>query len=90
MEEETDEKRKSYLGLPVTTVAVLLPAAYISNYYGLSRERAIFPILLVISAALFLTRFELKKPQKLGKVVLVIVGVLELVGLILLIGVDPV
>ena len=89
-QDETDEKRKSYLGLPVTTVAVLLPAAYISHYYGFSREKAVFPILLVISAALFLIRFELKKPRVLGKIILVIVGILELVGLILLIGVDPV
>jgi len=87
-QDQTDEKRKSYLGLPVTTVAVLLPAAYILHYFNIFRRRGIFPVLLVITAALFLTRFELKKPQKVGKIILIVLGVLELVGLVLLIGAD--
>lgn len=81
-QKETEETRKVYLGVPVTTVALILPAVYMIYDYGLVNHADVFPILLMILGVGFLTPVEIKKPQKLGKLVILFIGAFELVGVL--------
>lgn len=86
MEEErqakTTEKRKQYEGLPVTTVAVVLPLVYslklcLGKYFYL-----IYGAFLLLIAVAFITKIKIIKPKKTGMIILVCVGLLELVLLV--------
>ena len=81
-QKETAEKRKSYLGVPVTTIAVLLPVFYMVYDYRIYRGVAAFPILLILMGTGFLVPVEIKKPGWAGKFCLVILGIAEMLGMI--------
>lgn len=85
---QTTEKRKSYLGVPVTTVAVVLPLIYMVYDCKLIKNSLCFPILLIILATGFLSPIEIKKPGFIGKIVLVIIGIFEAIGMVLFMGWD--
>lgn len=65
---ETSENRKNYQGLPVTSIAMILPVAYIAKKYV---EKAFdatvysiaFSVLLLIIGFLFVYDFKIKKPN---------------------------
>lgn len=76
-ERQTQESgsREIYLGLPVTSAAVLLPL-FIGGGSCLNLPvKAAAPVLLLCIGAAFLTPFHLKKPGALGKVLLILVGI---------------
>lgn len=75
-QQETDEKRKSYLGVPVTTIAVLLPLIYMI-YGWLMRNVIFFQLLLIVVGVGYLSPIQIKKPETFGKVCIVILGVAE-------------
>lgn len=81
---QTTEKRTSYLGVPVTTIAILLPALYLLYDYKLFRGKAVFLALLVLVAAGFVSPVEIKKPKVIGKIILCVVGFVEAAMMILL------
>lgn len=85
---QTTEKRKSYLGVPVTTVAVVLPLIYMVYDSKLIRTSICFPILLIILGTGFLSPIEIKKPGFIGKIVLIIIGIFEAIGMVLFMGWD--
>ena len=87
---ETCEKRKSYLGVPVTTVAVFLPALYLMYDYHLCRRLLWYPILLICMGVGYLLPVEIKKPGIIGKVGFFLLGILEVLGMILFMGWDAV
>lgn len=93
MEEErqsqTDGKRKFYLGVPVTSIALLLPAVYLLYGYMICRRSACFPILLLLLAIGFLFPVEIRKPDTTGKVVMIAVGILEMLGMLFMLGWKP-
>ena len=82
---KTSESRHEYRGLPVTSVAIVLPAVFIVSYFmGNSRPPIhAAAILLVIMAILFITPFKMLKPHLIGKLVLILVGLIELAMLLL-------
>ena len=82
---QTNESRHEYRGLPVTSVAIVLPAVFIVSYFmGNSRPPIhAAAILLVIMAILFITPFKMLKPHLIGKLVLILVGLIELAMLLL-------
>lgn len=82
----TAERRKSYLGVPVTTIAVLLPAVYLLYDYRICRNTACFPVLLLLAGAGFLLPVEIKKPGIAGKIGILFVGLIEAVGMFLFLG----
>lgn len=84
-QQETDEKRKSYLGVPVTTIAVLLPIVYMI-YGQLVRKHLCFQVLLVFVGIGYLLPVEIKKPGKIGKVCIVILGIAEVLLLLFIAG----
>lgn len=86
-EEERQDReeggRKTYLGLPVTTSALLLPL-----FVGSARlldlpVETIAPWLLAVIAAAFITPFRLKKPGAAGKIALLVCGAAALTVVIL-------
>ena len=70
----TDGSRETYLGLPVTTAALILPIylelAYTIGFNGIR----ISPYVLLTMAVAFLAPFKLKKPAILGKISMVVIG----------------
>lgn len=74
-QKETNEKRKNYEGLPVTTIALIVPALFITKsflgmYFGLA-----YIIVLFLVAAAFVIKFKVKKFGKTGSIVLVAIGI---------------
>lgn len=79
--------REVYLGLPVTTAALLLPLLVgLSKLFGWPAGK-LAPALLVLMAAAFLTPFKLKKPALPAKIGMLLCGGAEL-ALLLLMRVD--
>ena len=80
-EEERQEheggSRTVYLGLPVTTAALILPALLeLGGKLGWP-SGALAPVALLVMAAAFLTPFKLRKPQLPGKAVMLLAGAAE-------------
>ncbi len=82
----TSEKRKSYLGVPVTTIAILLPVVYMLYDNRLHGNTICFPALLILMGAGFLSPVEIKKPGLAGKVCIIIAGIFEILGMIHFMG----
>ena len=78
---QTTEKRKIYMGVPVTTVALLLPLVYMVYEYKVFSHMACFPVFLVLLGIGFLSPIEIKKPGIVGKICMIIIGILETVGI---------
>lgn len=77
-------ERHLYRGLPVTSIALILPAIYdlcsvskrpFSAYVG--------AVILIISGIAFISPFKLVKPNMLGKILLIVVGLGEIVALVM-------
>lgn len=84
---ETADPRQSYLGLPVTSSALILPAVIgFSQIRGWS-ETVLGTVALAGMAAAFLTPFHLKKPELLGKLGMLACGGAGL-AVLLLAGMD--
>lgn len=86
-EEERQDKEETsrtwYQGLPVTTVALLLPAVCLIAS-GLHVKRKILTLaLLFIMSILFLLPIKIKKPHIAGKIGVALLGCLEFVFLLL-------
>lgn len=87
---QTSEKRTSYLGVPVTTIAVLLPAVYLMYDYRFIRQARYFLVMLVITGIGHLAPIEIKKPGLLGKAGILLIGILEALGMLFFMGWDAV
>lgn len=69
-----EKSRETYLGLPVTTTALLLPL-FMSSVQLLKLPPGQFcPWLLLIIAVAFISPFHLKKPKTAGKIILTLCG----------------
>ncbi len=84
----TAGKRKSFLGVPVTTIAILLPIVYMLYDYKVCKNVLCFPILLLLVGAGFLSPVEIKKPGLTGKICIIVIGVFEALGMLLFMGGD--
>lgn len=87
-QKHTREKREVYLGVPITTSAIILPIAYFlysrTNVVG----QWIFPLVLIVLGVGFITGIEIKKPNFVGKIVVVILGIIEMLFVFLFAGAD--
>lgn len=81
-QEQTQERRKSYLGVPVTTIAVLLPAVYLLYDFKLFNNAVCFPIFLLFMGTGCLLPIEIKKPGAVGKIGILLLGFLEVLGML--------
>lgn len=74
-QDEHSDSRKHYLGLPVTTAALIVPFIIsLGNIFCLPLNHVATWLLLVVAAA-FLTPFRMKKAGALGKLAMIIGGV---------------
>ena len=89
-QQQTTERRKVYLGLPVTTIALMLPAVHIAFDCGVFKNKLVYLILLLFVMIGFVSPFEIKKPNTLGKIGILILGILEVIGVLFLMGWDMV
>lgn len=81
----TTERRKTFTGLPVTSVALLFPlfSAFRSRM-GQAAYSVCAPVLLLVISVLFLVRFTLPKPGKKEMVLMGLAGVCTLLLLVFL------
>lgn len=85
-QKQSTECRKYYSGLPVTTIAVILPLFLTLAGYLPVKKKIVGTITILIVAILFITPFRLKKPKAIGKIAMGIFGLLELVCLFMGLG----
>lgn len=81
-QEETTECRKSYEGLPVTSVAIILPLLYPLVVLANDFAYLAYGALLLILGLLFLSKIKVTKFKLKGMIALVLIGILELLLLI--------
>lgn len=83
MEEErqskTDEKRKYYSGLPVTSACLIFPTIMLIQYIiGKGFDVSPFYVIaLLVTAFLFVSKIQIKKPGFKAIMVMVVIGLIE-------------
>ncbi|MCI9478841.1 MAG: phosphatidylserine synthase [Lachnospiraceae bacterium] len=86
MEEERqtreEGKRRFYLGLPVTSIALIFPLCHLVQEELLLNHFALYPWMAVGTAAAFLLPIRVKKPYLPGKIGIAFMGLLEFVILV--------
>lgn len=85
-QKESEESRESYLGVPVTTIAVLLPLVYLLYDHKIWNNVRCFSVLLVCMGIGHLLPVRIKKPGAKGKIGLLLLGVGEAVGMLFFMG----
>lgn len=79
---ETDECRKYYQGLPVTTVAIIIPVVFLSQEFFRGKFILIYEIVMVVVAFLFILDFRVKKADKKGMIGIALFGLLIFIRLL--------
>lgn len=83
-QQQTEDSRKIYLGLPVTSAALLTPLVFCVGWWVPAVPlHIVAPAVMLLTAVAFLTPFRLKKPAAVGKLVISLIGIAELVLLII-------
>ncbi|MEE1304480.1 MAG: CDP-alcohol phosphatidyltransferase family protein [Agathobacter sp.] len=85
-QKQTTESRKSYLGVPVTTIAIFLPAFYVLFDEKIIKNIAWLLALLAVTAIGFITPVNIKKPKIVGKICIVVVGIVEAIAMVLVLA----
>ena len=87
LEEERQQSeagpRKYYLGMPVTTMAMLLPAVCELCRYRRTNSVVPYCALLLAAGVAYLAPVTIKKPQIPGKIMMILIGAVEIVALVL-------
>lgn len=81
-QKKTAEVRKTYEGLPVTSVALILPLLYSFHKDIGEWFPAVYGGALFIIALAFITRFKIKKPSMRTMLIFIAVGAVELVWML--------
>lgn len=87
-QEQETGSRTCYTGLPVTTVALILPVVFAGTNNLKLQMVQILSFVLTGMAVAFLLPFKIKKPYIAGKISLVVAGIVEFVVLLMGIGMD--
>ncbi len=81
-EEKTVLKKKEkvsyYQGLPVTSIAIILPFVYNLNLFNENVFNKAYPIVILVVALLFVLNFKLKKPTGIWLVICSILAAIEI------------
>lgn len=70
-----------FLGVPVTTIAIILPIVYTLFVKRLLKHTFWFTLMLVVTGIGFITPVKIKKPESLGKVIILVIGIAEVAGI---------
>lgn len=75
-QQQTSEKRKSYEGLPVTSVALIIPALFcFKGYIGVAFPFC-YSICLFLIAMFFVLKIKVTKLGKTGNTIMIIAGII--------------
>ena len=84
-QQQTCEKRRYYQGLPVTCVALVLPAIYlITSLLDVHFINIVYGIFMCMIAIAFMIDFKVIKPSLKGIFLMSIIGIIVMIGLIML------
>ena len=72
------ENRKYYQGLPITSMAIILPFLYLMRRYYMIHFLIVIHIAVIIVGLLFILNIKVKKPQNPVRILLVVVVALAL------------
>ena len=75
---QTEENRKYYQGLPITSMAIILPFLYLMRRYYMIHFLIVIHIAVSIVGLLFILNIKVKKPQNPVRILLVVVVALAL------------
>lgn len=81
-QENTTEVRKEYLGLPVTSAALIVPLIYIFVLFLKDKFYLLYAAVLFLTAVAFISKFKIKKLKLKGMIAVLIIGIIELVVLL--------
>lgn len=82
-QKKTAEVRKTYEGLPVTSVALILPVVYsFHKDIGYDNFPMVYGTALLVIAIAFITRFKVKKPSMRTMLSFIGIGVAELIWML--------
>ncbi|MBR4965601.1 MAG: CDP-alcohol phosphatidyltransferase family protein [Lachnospiraceae bacterium] len=81
-QQQTKDKRKNYEGLPITSVALIIPALFCSKPFLAEVFPIAYMILLILVAVCFILKWKIKKLGITGNIVLVCIGILILAILV--------
>lgn len=62
-QDETDEARKYYEGLPITTIAIVLPLLFVAQPFAGEHFVRILDVVMLLEAICMVAKFQLKKPD---------------------------
>lgn len=77
-QQKTDERRKVYEGLPVTSSALIIPLVFAFRHDLSTWFPLVSTSVYALVAAAFITRFTLQKPDMRKMLLFIVVGALEL------------
>lgn len=79
-QQSEDGARKYYTGLPVTSAALIWPLLFIlGSYITAIPMRWALPGLAFVMAVAFVLGFKLRKAHLVGKIIMIVIGVAELI-----------
>lgn len=67
---QTEENRKYYQGLPITSMAIILPFLYLMRRYYMIHFLIVIHIAVIIVGLLFILNIKVKKPQNPVRILL--------------------
>lgn len=76
--------RKEYVGLPVTSAAVVFPTMFLLKFVSEKFFVTVYLCIMLLMAFCFLSKVKIKKPGLKGIVALVILGVIEFLVIMIL------
>lgn len=80
--------RTHFLGVPVTTVALVLPVLVVIRKRVAFCETKLIPFALILMAITFVLPLKVKKPRGLGKAGIAFTGLVEFIILLMGLGMD--
>lgn len=84
-QDETDENRKYFKGLPITSSALIVPLVYcLSVYAPIPSFSHLYTVTLFVTAIAYIAPVRIKKPHTRGTIIMGVVGLVEM--LLVLIG----
>lgn len=83
-QDETDEARKYYQGLPITSMAIILPILFVTSPLFPSHFvfMTVLHLIVALVALLFITNFKFRKPDTMEILILVIVVAIAVAAII--------
>lgn len=81
-QQQTTEKRKHYLGVPITTSALSVPLLFCFRKLLGDCFPLAYTLLLLVNGALFVTPVKVKKPTKVGIAIMLALGVIFTVWIV--------